>query len=209
MGSKHQPTPPPAPDPNEIINAESQANRVNKITPYGSLTYGGPNNNTATLTLDPQIQQLLSGQMGISQGLLGQANYQLGQLPQTSPYQNFDVGGSIPGLNAVSQSQIPGAPQLNNVGVTPTQVPGLQTSVPGLSGLQNPNLQTSLQGLNFGGAAPLPQNYQGFNKDAANAFFNNSAGLLNQQFNRDQNTLDQKLANQGLQAGSAAFGDQY
>jgi hypothetical protein len=209
VGSKNQPTPPPAPDPNQIIGAEAQANRVNQITPYGSLTYSGPNNNTATLNLSPEVQNLLGTQMNISQGLLGQANYQAQQLPQTSPYAAFSPGSQAPGLQTVSQSQIPGVPQLGQVGVAPQQVPGLQTSVQGLNGLQTPQLQQQIGGLNFGGAAPLPQNYQGFNQNAANAFYNNSAGLLNQQFNRDQNALDQKLANQGLQAGSAAFGDQY
>ena len=104
------------------------------------------------------------------------------------------MGGSVPGLQTVGQSQVPGAPTLGGVGQAAQNVP---------------NLQNSIGGLSFGGLPQLPQNYQGFNQDAANAFFNNSAGLLNQQFNRDQQALDQKLANQGLQAGSAAFGDQY
>lgn len=194
MGSKHQPSPPPAPDPSEIINAQSQANRVNQVTPLGSLTYGGPNNNTATLALDPQVQQLLQGQMGISQGLLQQAGGALNQLPQGNPYAGFGVGSSVPGLQTVGMAQSPQAPQLGQVGVGAQNVPGLQTSV---------------GGLNFGGAAPLPQNYQGFNKDAASAFFNNSAGLMNQQFDRDQTALQQRLANQGLQDNSAAGADQY
>lgn len=194
IGSKKQPTPPPAPDPNQIINAESQANRVNQVTPYGNLTYSGPNNNTATLDLNPDVQNLLNGQMGISQGLLDQAHTALGQLPQGNPYAGFGVGSSVPGLQTIGQSQNPQAPTLGSVGV---------------AAQNTPNLQQSIGGLNFGNAAPLPQNYQGFNQNAANAFYNNSAGLLNQQFNRDQGALDQKLANQGLQSGGAAYNDQY
>jgi hypothetical protein len=208
MGKKSQPSPPPPPDPNQIINTEAQANRVNQITPYGSLTYGGPDNNTATLNFSPELQNLFSGQMGISQGVLNQAQQQLGSLPQGNPYAGFGVGNNVPGLQTVSQSQVPLAPQLNNIGITPQSVPGLQTSIPGLGDLQNPTLQRSIGNLDFSGANPLPKNYQGFNQDAANAFYNNSSGLLNQQFSRDQNALDQKLANQGLQSGGAAYNDQ-
>lgn len=54
----------------QIINAQAKANRVNQITPYGSLQYNG---STATTTLSPeqqalleqqQVSQLLSGQLG-------------------------------------------------------------------------------------------------------------------------------------------------
>ena len=37
---KSRPTPPPTPDPNELINAQSQANRITQFTPYGNLRFG-------------------------------------------------------------------------------------------------------------------------------------------------------------------------
>ena len=37
---KSSPTPPPAPNPNELINAQSNANRITQFTPYGNLLFG-------------------------------------------------------------------------------------------------------------------------------------------------------------------------
>lgn len=42
------PSPPPAPDPNAIIQAQEQANRINQTSPFGSQAYG-PNGLTTTL----------------------------------------------------------------------------------------------------------------------------------------------------------------
>lgn len=47
------PSPPPAPDPNTIIQAEEQANRVNQFSPFGSQQYGP---NGLTTSLNPQMQ---------------------------------------------------------------------------------------------------------------------------------------------------------
>lgn len=47
------PSPPPAPDPNSIIQAEEQANRVNQFSPFGSQKYGP---NGLTTSLNPQMQ---------------------------------------------------------------------------------------------------------------------------------------------------------
>ena len=37
---KSAPTPPPAPDPNELISAQADANRITQFTPYGNLLFG-------------------------------------------------------------------------------------------------------------------------------------------------------------------------
>ena len=37
---KRAPSPPPVPDPNELINAQSNANRITQFTPYGNLLFG-------------------------------------------------------------------------------------------------------------------------------------------------------------------------
>ena len=66
--------PPPAPDPNAIAAAQTasniqtartqaELNRVNQVTPYGSLTYtqdpGNPDRWTAAQTLSPAEQHML------------------------------------------------------------------------------------------------------------------------------------------------------
>lgn len=55
------PKPPTPIDPNTIINAQSQANRIDRITPFGSSTYGtGPNGQqTLTTNLSPGMQGLV------------------------------------------------------------------------------------------------------------------------------------------------------
>jgi hypothetical protein len=112
MGSKRQPTPPPAPDPRQIAQTDAEFNRIDQNTPFGSLTFSGPNRNQANLTLSPELQQLFSGQIGT------------------------DIG-----LSQLGQQALP--------------------------------------------------------------------GLLNEQFGRDEDRLRQTLANQGLQSGGAAFGQEF
>jgi hypothetical protein len=47
------PSPPPAPDPNAIIQAQEQANRINQNSPFGSQSYGPGG---LTTSLNPQMQ---------------------------------------------------------------------------------------------------------------------------------------------------------
>lgn len=157
MGSKRQPKPPPAPDPYKIIEAETQANRIDQYTPFGSLTFSGPNRNQANLALSPELQQLFSGQIGT------------------------DIG-----LNQLGQQALPGIGQL----------------------VSNPLSTQGLPQLNAPNAPSLP-NYEQFRGDTERAFFDRSAGLLNEQFVRDEERLRQTLANQGLQSGGAAFGQEF
>jgi len=62
MGSS-APSPPPSPDPNAIIQAQEQANRINRITPYGSQTYGP---NGFTTTLSPESQTAFNNVAGMA-----------------------------------------------------------------------------------------------------------------------------------------------
>lgn len=158
MGKTRQPAPPPAPDPNEIAQAEAQANRLDQYTPFGSLTFSGPTRNTANLQLSPELQQLFGGQV-----------------------QN-DIG-----LGNLAQQALPGIGQL----------------------VGNPISTSGLPSLNLPTAPNLPQNYNAFRNDTERAFFDRSSGLLNEQFGRDEERLRQTLANQGLQSGGAAFGQEF
>lgn len=97
---KDSPDPPPAPDyrgaaeataagNKEEVLAQSAANRVNQITPYGNLNYAvtgaDPAGNptwTGTQTLAPQQQALLDKNASLSSGLLDTANQGLGYAQQ-------------------------------------------------------------------------------------------------------------------------------
>lgn len=157
MGGKRQPAPPPAPNPYEIARADAEFNRIDQNTPFGSLSFSGPNRNQANLTLSPELQQLFSGQVGT------------------------DIG-----LSQLGQQALPGIGQL----------------------ISNPLSTQGLPGLNIPNSPSLP-NYEQFRGDTERAFFDRSAGLLNEQFGRDEERLRQTLANQGLQSGGAAFGQEF
>jgi hypothetical protein len=69
MGKKSAPSAPPPVDPREVAAADAEFNRINQITPYGTLTYSDAPGaepgtlNQATLELDPMIQANLDQQM--------------------------------------------------------------------------------------------------------------------------------------------------
>ena len=58
----------PAVDPNEVIRRQVQVNRVNQITPFGSLTFSGADRNQLDFSLSPQFQALLNAQTGFGTG---------------------------------------------------------------------------------------------------------------------------------------------
>lgn len=72
---------PSPPDPVRTVEAQAEANRINQFTPFGSMVFSGPDNNTATITLSPEQQgilnQLQAGQLGLGQRATGQ----IGGLP--------------------------------------------------------------------------------------------------------------------------------
>lgn len=161
MAKKSQPTPPPAPDPRQIAQTDAEFNRIDQFTPFGSLTYGGPNRNQATMTLSPELQNLFNLQTQSDTNLLNSAV------------------GAQSGIDQLMQSPL---------------------NAEGLPQLQAPD---------FSGLPGLPQNFDAYRGDAERAFFDRSAGLLNEQFGRDEDRLRQTLANQGLQSGGEAFGTEF
>jgi len=80
-------------------------------------------------------------------------------------------------------------------------------NVQGLPNLRNE--QTRLQGLDLSGLPQLGTDVGAIRNDAEKAFFDRSSSLLNEQFGQQEDRLRQTLANQGLQAGSEAFGEQF
>lgn len=75
------PKAPPAPDIEKMLQQQSQYNRLDQYTPYGSLTYSGPDRNVVNFQLSPEYQNILSGQQGLSQTLLQNAQQRANQLP--------------------------------------------------------------------------------------------------------------------------------
>jgi hypothetical protein len=92
------PKPPTPIDPTTVINAQSAANRIDKITPFGSQTYGtGPNGQqTFTTSLSPGMQGLVDRSMQVAQTPLTP----LSQAPGLGNLQNLI-------MNKVTQQQMP------------------------------------------------------------------------------------------------------
>ena len=116
MGSKSS----PAPDYTGAAQATAagnldaakfttQANRVNQVTPYGSLTYthSGPDGNdwTATQTLSPEQQRLQDQNYSLQTGLLGLGQHTLGQVSNSmeNPITAADLPTSM--INAGENGQ--------------------------------------------------------------------------------------------------------
>lgn len=150
-------SPPPAPNYAQAAQQTAQgnldaarqataANRVNQVTPYGNLSYDitgkDPYGNptwTATQTLSPSQQQILSQQQGLNQGLLSTAQSGLNYANQAL---------SSPGVN---MGNLPAAPV--NAGQT-YQDAMMQQLQPQLD-LQQNQLDTRLanQGITQGSEA--------------------------------------------------------
>lgn len=64
----------PQTDEGRLLQLQTQLNRIDQTTPFGSLTFGGPNKTTANLELSPQMQSIVDA-------LGGTAAQRAGQIP--------------------------------------------------------------------------------------------------------------------------------
>lgn len=99
-----------APDPREVAGAEAEYNRINQVTPFGNLTFSGPNRNTATLEFTPEMQQLFNTRMGIDQSLASAGGERIGAL-DPNPI-NLDQFGPIQSTAGFSQYNPTGLPEI-------------------------------------------------------------------------------------------------
>ena len=80
---------PSPPDPFQVAQAEAEFNRINQITPFGSLEFQGPQLNTAVLTLSPELQAAFQGQSAVGLNALSEALRRQSEIP-----------GNLPGLRS-------------------------------------------------------------------------------------------------------------
>lgn len=140
---------------------------------------------------------------------IAQTDVEFNRLDQYTPFGNLTFSG--PSRNVANFQLTPELQQLFSQGVQNDIGRGglTQQAIAGISGLVNqPFSPQGLPDLNIPNAPSLP-NYEAFRGDTERAFFDRSAGLLNEQFGRDEDRLRQTLANQGLQSGGEAFGAEF
>ncbi len=163
----------------DAARAAAAANRVNQVTPYGSLnynqsgtdSYGNPTW-TATTSLSDTGQQLLNNQNQTALGLGSTINSSLQNVQNTmsQPF-NPDLPALQSNLETPNYQQVGQGPQFSQMGSSPD----LQTKVGG----------TGMEGW-----------------DAATALINQR---LQPQIQRQNEQSDAQLANQGIMPGSKAY----
>jgi hypothetical protein len=164
MSKFSDPKPPKPINPYDVARADSEFNRINQFTPYGSLTFSGPNNSNATMSLTPEMQQLLDTRFSTDQAMLDAALGRMSFFDQ-API-NLDQFGPIQSDAGLGEFSPTGLPE-------------------------------------------LPGDMDAFRSRIEDAYFQRGRRLLEPQFARQEETLRDTLANQGLPTTSDAFLDQY
>jgi len=203
------PSAPPAPNYTAAAQATSQgnldaarqataANRVNQVTPYGNLTYAitgsDPYGNptwTATQSLSPDQQQLYNMDIATSKGLgnLQQTGLNYVQNMMANPFSTASLPALQSSAAAPQMQRLTGQANLQTVGQGPEMF-GVNQAQQAQGIGDAPQLQTGLQ-------------------DQGMAGWDRASQLMMQrlqpQMDIQQRTLDAKLANQGIAAGTEAY----
>lgn len=182
--------PPPAPDPYQVAGAQTQQNRdaalynaalnrVNTYTPLGSQEFSvtGRDPRTGAPIYEQNINLSPEAQQLFDQQQ--QQNLQLGNI----------AGGMMDRVQGVYGQ-----------GIDTGGLPGLQ----GQLNIQGPALQGQ---LNTAGLPGLPGagDLEGFRNEAESALYDRNTAYLDPRFERQEEQLRSRLANQGVVEGSEAF----
>jgi hypothetical protein len=215
MGKK-TPTPPAAPDPRAVAQAQTGSNigtaiantwmgNANEFSPYGNVVYSPTGYQTVTVDgkdyqvpqfertmwLDPAEQQLLDQQRLLGYGMNNLAISQTGRLDDLlgSP---ITAGNSWP----ARMTNVPDAPSFNTAPKGP-RMDGVELSL--LGDGNDPRYK-------FGNAGDIqrsigPTDYSEDRRRVEEALYSR----LNPQLERDRASLETTLVNQGYTRGSEAF----
>ena len=205
---KSSPTPPPAPNPNELINAQSNANRITQFTPYGNLLFGSvgdqgqfvqgtvpEDGQAAAFTQETPFQaQMRAATEGTGLGL---GNLAFGRVTgRTVVGQNAD-GSPIYQDDPDFQNPFRTAPTLSGISaaqeIDPTQLANLQAF--------NQNIGTDVglpQALSTEGLTALQSDPEAFRSTIEQTLFDRQLGLLQPEFTRQREELETNLINRGI-----------
>lgn len=73
----------PEVDPNQVIRTEARVNRVNQATPFGRVTFSGPDRNNLRFELSPNLQRLFENQTAFGNQATGLGGLLLGNVPES------------------------------------------------------------------------------------------------------------------------------
>jgi hypothetical protein len=212
---KSSPTPPPVPDPNELINAQAEANRITQFTPYGNLLFGSVGDQgqfvqgevpeggqSAAFTQETPFQaQMRAATEGTGLGLGNTAfgrvtgRTVIGQNPDGTPIFQDDPDFQNPFRTAPTLSGISAAQDID-----PTQLGNLQNF--------NQNIASNVAlptGLSTEGLTALQSDPEAFRSNIESTLFNRQLGLLQPEFTRQRNELESNLVNRGIPITSEPY----
>ena len=210
---KSAPAPPPVPNPNELINAQANANRINQFTPYGNLLFGSVGDQgqfvqgavpddaqAAAFTQETPFQtQMRAATEGTGLGLGNVAfnrvtgRQVVGQNPDGSPIFADDPDFQNPFRTAPT---LAGVAQAQDVDPT-TGLPAFQSQISTTA-----PMPTS---IDTAGLTALQSDPEAFRSNIEQTLYNRQLGLLQPEFTRQRETLEQNLADRGIPITSEAY----
>ena len=212
---KRAPSPPPVPNPNELINAQSNANRITQFTPYGNLLFGSvgdqgqfvqgqvpEDGQAAAFTQETPFQtQLRAATEGTGLGLGNLAfdrvtgRTVVGQNPDGSPIFQDDPDFQNPFRTAPTLSGISAAQDIDPT----TGLPAFQSTISSPVDLPT--------GLDTAGLTALQSDPEAFRSNIEQTLFNRQLGLLQPEFTQQRESLEQNLADRGIPITSQGYND--
>ena len=212
---KSAPSPPPVPDPNELINAQSNANRITQFTPYGNLLFGsvgdqgqfvqGPvpdDGQAAAFTQETPFQaQLRAATEGTGLGLGNLAfnrvtgRQVIGQNPDGSPIFADDPDFQNPFRTAPTLAGVQQAQDIDPTTGLPAFQSQISTTTP---------MPTS---IDTAGLTALQSDPEAFRSNIEQTLFNRQLGLLQPEFTQQREALEQNLADRGIPITSQGYND--
>ena len=205
---KSSPSAPPAPNPNELINAQANANRITQFTPQGNLLFGSvgdqgqfvqgavpEDGQAAAFTQETPFQtQMRAATEGTGLGLGNTAfgrvtgRTVIGQNPDGTPIFQDDPDFQNPFRTAPTLSGVSAAQDID-----PTQLANLQAFNQKIaSGVALPT------GLSTEGLTALQSDPEAFRSNIESTLFNRQLGLLQPEFTRQREELESNLVNRGI-----------
>ena len=212
---KSAPSPPPVPDPNELINAQASANRITQFTPYGNLLFGSvgdrgqfvqgavpEDGQAAAFTQETPFQaQMRAATEGTGLGL--------GNLAF-----NRVTGRQVIGQNADGSPIFADDPDFQNPFRTAPTLAGVQQSqdidpTTGLPAFQSQISTTTPMptSISTEGLTALQSDPEAFRSNIEQTLFNRQLGLLQPEFTQQREALEQNLADRGIPITSQGYND--
>ena len=212
---KSAPSPPPVPDPNELINAQASANRITQFTPYGNLLFGSVGDRgqfvqgavpeggqAAAFTQETPFQaQMRAATEGTGLGLGNLAfnrvtgRQVIGQNADGSPIFADDPDFENPFRTAPT---LAGVQQAQDIDPT-TGLPAFQSQISTTTPLPT--------AIDTAGLTALQSDPEAFRTNIEQTLFNRQLGLLQPEFTQQREALEQNLADRGIPITSQGYND--